>query len=173
MNRRNILTIPAITALGLVILSGTAIAQTKSLKDQLVATWTVASWEQVFKDGTKRQDFGPNPKGVASFDASGHFFFMFAKPDLPKIVATDRIKVTPQEAQAINAGSIAYFGTYTVDEASKTVTLQLESSTYPNQLSVSQKRVITALTADELKLTNATPTAGDGSAINISFKRAK
>ena len=80
MNRRNILTIPAITALGLVILSGTAIAQTKSLKDQLVATWTVASWEQVFKDGTKRQDFGPNPKGVASFDLT----FWRVVPHLPK-----------------------------------------------------------------------------------------
>jgi hypothetical protein len=173
MNRCGILNKSAITALGLFVLSGSAIAQTKSLKDQLVATWTLTSWEQVFKDGTKRQDFGPNPKGVASFDASGHFFFMFAKPDLPKIAATDRTKVTPQEAQAINLGSIAYFGAYTVDEASKTIALQLESSTYPNQLSVPQKRVITALTADELKLTNATTTAGDGSTINFVFKRAK
>jgi hypothetical protein len=173
MNRRNKFSLFAITALGLALLSTSVLAQQKTLKDQLVATWTITSWEQVLKDGTKRQDFGPNPKGVASFDASGHFFFMFAKPDLPKIAATDRIKVTPQEAQAINAGSLAYFGTYAVDDASKTITLQIETSTYPNQLSVSQKRVITALTPDELKLTNATPTAGDGSAINISFRRAK
>jgi len=173
MNRRSILTVYAITALGLVMLSGSSVAQTKSLKDQLTGTWTLTSWEQAFKDGTKRQDFGANPKGVASFDVNGHFFVMFARSDLPKIASTDRTKVTPQEAQTINVGSIAYFGTYTVDEPTKTIVLQMESSTYPNQLSAPQKRVITTLTAEELRLTNATPTAGDGSTINFAFKRAK
>jgi hypothetical protein len=161
------------TVLGLILLPGNTVAQQKPFKEQLTGTWTLGSWEQVFKDGTKRQDFGTNPKGVASFDANGHFFVMFARPDLPKIASTDRTKVTPQEAQAINVGSIAYFGTYSVDEPTKTITLQMESSTYPNQLAVPQKRVITALTADELKLTNATPTASDGSTINFAFKRAK
>lgn len=173
MNRRNIFSLFAIPALGLALLPTGVAAQQKTLKDQLVATWTVTSWEQVSKDGTKRQDFGANPKGVAGFDVNGHFFVMFARSDLPKIAATDRTKVTPQEAQTINVGSIAYFGTYTVDEPTKTIVLQMESSTYPNQLSAPQKRVITTLTAEELRLTNATPTAGDGSTINFAFKRAK
>jgi hypothetical protein len=173
MNRRNVISISAMTALGLMLLSGNTVAQQKSLKEQLAGTWTLVSWEQAFKDGTKRQDFGTNPKGVASFEANGHFFVMLARPDLPKIASTDRTKATPQEAQAITVGSIAYFGTYTVDEPTKTILLQMESSTYPNQLSAPQRRVITALTADELKLTNATPTAGDGSTINFAFRRAK
>jgi hypothetical protein len=172
MNQRSILNTSAITALALVMLSGSVPAQQKALKEQLVGTWTLVSWEQATTDGTKRQDFGPNPKGITTFDASGHVVTMYARPDLPKIASTDRIKVTPQEAQAINVGSLAYFGTYTVDEASKTITLQMESSTYPNQLSVPQKRVITTLTAEELKFTNPTPTAGAGQ-INIAYKRAK
>jgi Lipocalin-like domain len=172
MIRRNFLGIAAITALSLSLLPANAIAQQKTLKDQLVGTWTLVSWEQATTDGTKRQDFGPNPKGITIFDANGHVFTMYARPDLPKISATDRIKVTPQEAQAINVGSLAYFGTYTVDEATKTITLQMESSTYPNQLSVTQKRVITTLTAEELKFNNPTPTAGVGQ-INIAYKRAK
>ena len=173
MYRRNIISICAMTTLGLILPLGNTVAQQKPLKEQLAGTWTLVSWEQAFKDGTKRQDFGTNPKGVASFETNGHFFVMFARPDLPKVASTDRTKVTPQEAQAITVGSIAYFGTYTVDEPTKTITLQMESSTYPNQLSVPQKRVITALTADELKLANATPTAGDGSTISFAFKRAK
>jgi Lipocalin-like domain len=172
MNWRNILSLSAITALGLVILPGGVFAQQKTLKEQLVGTWTLVSWEQATADGTKRQDFGPNPKGVTTFDANGHVLTMYARPDLPKIAATDRIKVTPQEAQAINVGSLAYFGTYTVDEATKTITLQMESSTYPNQLSVPQKRVITTLTSEELKFNNPTPTAGVGQ-INIAYKRVK
>jgi hypothetical protein len=104
------------TALGLILPLGNTVAQQKPLKEQLAGTWTLVSWEQAFKDGTKRQDFGTNPKGVASFETNGHFFVMFARPDLPKVASTDRTKVTPQEAQAITVGSIAYFGTYTVDE---------------------------------------------------------
>jgi hypothetical protein len=172
MNRRSILTLAVITALDLVFSLSGAVAQTKLLKDQLIGTWTLVSWEQVNKDGTKRQDFGPSPKGVTTFDAAGHVFTMYARPDLPKIASDDRTKATPQEAQAINAGILAYFGTYTVDEASKTITLQMESTTYPNQLTVPQKRVISALTSDELTFSNPTPTAGGGQ-INIAYKRAK
>ena len=156
MHRRTIL---AITALGFVVSANFATAQTKSLKDQLVGTWSLVSWEQVNKDGTKRQDFGQTPKGVTTFDAAGHVFTMYARPDLPKIASDDRTKATPQEAQAINAGTLAYFGTYTVDEPTKTITLQMESTTYPNQLSAPQRRVISTLTADELKFSNPTPTA--------------
>ena len=172
MNRRSILTLSAVTALGLVWALPGAIAQTKSVKDQLVGAWTLVSWAQVNKDGTKQQDFGPNPKGVVSFDATGRFFVMFARPDLPKIASTDRLKVSPQEAQAINIGSIAYFGTYTLDEPSKTVLLKIESSTYPNQLGAEAKRVITSLTADELKYTNMS-VIGGGGPIDTAFKRAK
>jgi hypothetical protein len=169
MDRRSLLNLSLITALGLAV-PCSAMAQTKPLKDQLVGTWTLMSWEQTGKDGTKAQDFSANPKGVSSFDANGHFFVMFARPDLPKIASTDRTKVTPQEAHTINVGSIAYFGTYTVDEPSKTVSLKIESSTFPNQLGIDQKRVITSLTADELKYTNTTASGGP---IDTVFRRAK
>jgi hypothetical protein len=171
MNRRSILGLSAITGLVLTLLPGNAIAQQKTLKEQLVGTWTLVSWEQTTKDGGKQQDFGTNPKGVASFDGNGRFFVMFARPDLPKIASPERTKVTPQEAQAINVGSIAYFGTYTMDEPSKTVSLKIESSTYPNQLGTETKRVITSLTADELKYTNTTPIGGGP--INTAFRRVK
>jgi hypothetical protein len=90
---------------------------------------------------------------------------------LPKIASPERTKVTPQEAQAINVGSIACYGTYTVDEPSKTLLLNIESSTYPNQLGTQAKRVITSVTADELKYTNTTPIGGGP--ITAAFKRTK
>src|SRR5690349_194983 len=71
MNRRNVISLSAATALGLAFLSGSAIAQQKSLKDQLVGTWTVAAWEQTNKDGSKLHRFGANPKGVNVFNADG------------------------------------------------------------------------------------------------------
>lgn len=171
MNRRNALNASMIIAFGLALPLSGALAQTKSAKDQLVGTWTLVSWEQANKDGTKQQDFGANPKGIASFDADGRFFIMFARPDLPKIASTERTKVTPQEAQAINVGSIAYFGTYSLEDANKVLLFRIESSTYPNQLGTEAKRVITSLTADELKYTNTAPIGGGP--ITTAFKRAK
>jgi hypothetical protein len=78
---------------------------------------------------------------------------------------------TPEEAKAITAGSIAYFGTYTVDEAAKTVVLRIDSSTLANQLGVDQKRIVNSITADEMKMTN--PTSVAGNVISYTFNRAK
>src|SRR5262245_8129030 len=165
-----ILGIAAALTLGLALLPGAATAQQKSLKEQLVGTWTLVSWEQTTPDGSKSNRFGANAKGVNVFTADGRFFLMFARADLPKLASGDPRKGTPEEAQAIAGGAISYWGTYTVDEATKTMSLRLESSTLPNQLGIEQKRNIVSLTADELKYTNPSPVIGGK--IEVSFKRA-
>ena len=170
MNRRNIFGLSVIAALGLALLPGSALAQQKSLKEQLVGTWTAASWEQTNKDGTKFQRFGANPKGVNVFDANGRFFVMFARADLPKFASSNPMKTTPEENKAVMEGSIAYYGTYTVDETAKTPTLRVEASSFPHQVGSEQKRTINSLTASELKLSN--PTASAGGHIDYVMKRA-
>jgi hypothetical protein len=170
MNRRHILGLSMIAAFGLALLPGNALAQQKSLKDQLVGTWTLVSWDQTNKDGSKFQRFGANPKGVNVFDANGRFFIMFARPDLPKIASNNPSTPTPEEAKAIVGGAISYFGTYTVDEAKKTISFRLEASSYPNLLGSDQPRTISSLTADELKYSNSVPTTGGQ--INYVLKRA-
>ena len=172
MNRRNILSLSSIAALGLDMLPGNAVAQTKSLKDQLVGTWTVTSQEQVRKDGSKVERFGANPKGITIFEANGRFATILARPDLPKLASNDPMNPSPAEAKALAVGSLAYFGTYTVDEPSKTIVLKLEASTLPNQLGFEGKRVINTLTADELKYTNTTA-VGDLGPVVTSYRRAK
>jgi hypothetical protein len=172
MNRRSILNLSAVTALGLVVSLNSAVAQTKFLKDQLVGTWTVTSQEQVRKDGSKVERFGANPKGIAIFEASGRFVTILARPDLPKLASNDPMNPSPAEAKALALGSLAYFGTYTVDEPSKTILLKIEASTLPNQLGFEGKRVIDTLTADELKYTNTTA-VGDLGPVVTSYRRAK
>ena len=73
MNRRSILSISAMTVAGLALLPGTAVAQQKTLKEQLTGTWTVVSVDNTAPDGKKSQLFGPNPKGILVFDASGQY----------------------------------------------------------------------------------------------------
>jgi hypothetical protein len=169
MYRGNILSVTALAAFGLAFLPGSAAAQQKTLKEQLVGVWNLAAQDRTAPDGTKVHTYGANPKGIAYYGADGRFFVLFARGDLPKIAANDRAKATPEEAKALVGGTIAYSGTYTVDEPSKTITLRLEVTTFPNQ-SPNQRRIVTSLTANELKFTN--PTAADGSRIEVTLKRA-
>jgi Lipocalin-like domain len=172
MNRRNILSLSVVTTFGFAVCSGNAFAQQKSIKDQLVGTWTVTSQEQARKDGSKVERFGANPKGITIFEANGRFATILARADLPKLASNDPMKPSPAEAMALAVGSVAYFGTYTVDEPSKTILLKIEASTLPNQLGFEGKRVINTLTADELKYTNTTA-VGDLGPVVTSHRRAK
>jgi len=52
------------------------------------------------------------------------------KSDLPKFAANNRQAGTPEENKAVVQGSLAYFGTYSVDEAAKTVTIHIESCSF-------------------------------------------
>jgi Lipocalin-like domain len=144
-------------------------AQQRSLKDQLVGTWTLASWERTMPNGTKAQSYGTNPKGVVMFDANGRMFAMFARPDLPRIASNNPTAATPEEAKAVMTGLIAYFGMYTVDDANKVISLRLDASTFPNQLAGEQKRTITSLTADELKYDTISL---NGDKISVGLRRA-
>ena len=103
-----------------------ATAQEPSLKEQLIGTWMLVSWEQMQPDGTKFRKYGDDPRGFHIFERNGRFFAMMARPDLPKLSAADPQKATPEEARAIMAGSIAYYGTYVVNEAERMVTLRME-----------------------------------------------
>jgi len=150
---------------------GNAVSQQKPLKDQLVGTWTLASWEQTYPDGRKDQAFGSNPKGIHTFSADGRFALVFLRPDLPKLASNDRVTPTPEEAMAVAKGAIAYYGTYTVSEADKTVTLNIEGTSYSNQIGLPQKRIVTSISADELSYEN--PRSTSGGQIRVGLKRAK
>jgi hypothetical protein len=90
---------------------------------------------------------------------------------LPKIAAGARDKGTAEENKAIVSGSIANFGTYTVDPKGKTITLNIETATYPNWDGTSQTRPMKYANG-VLTYTVATPSAG-GSPLEVSWKRIK
>lgn len=152
-------------------LSGVAFAQQKSAKEQIVGAWTLVSVASEMDDGKKGEPFGPSPKGMIIFSSDGHFSLFQSRAELPKIAANDRAKATPEEAQSIMASSIAYYGTYKMDESAKELVVNLTASTYANVAAIpNQKRIITALTADELKFDN--PRTPNGMTLRTSWKRA-
>jgi hypothetical protein len=169
MNRRNILSLSAITALGLVLSASNAVAQTKSLKDQLVGTWTLVSETDTTSDGKKSEGFGSNPLGVYMFDASGHFAQMLMRAELPKF--DNRLQGTPEQNKAVVQGSVAFYGTYSVNEADKVVTVHVVGGSFAKFNGTDGKRVITSLTADELKFTN--PATSGGTSADTVWRRAR
>ena len=72
---------------------------------------------------------------------------------------------------AMASSALAYTGTYTVDENTKTIHANVETSTWPNLVGApNQRRIITSITADEMKFTN--PRTASGLTLEIVWKRA-
>jgi hypothetical protein len=170
MNRRHTFSLSVITALGLAMLASSAVAQQKSLQQQLVGTWNLVSVDQTDSQGKKHQLFGPNPKGSQVLDASGQYVQIIWRSDVPRFKANSRLKGTAEENAAIVQGTTANFGTWTVDEASKTLTVRYEGSLFPNQAGSESKRIVT-VTGDELRVSN--PATGSGMRSDTVWRRAK
>jgi hypothetical protein len=170
MNRRATLamTTTALVCLAAGLSASDSLAQQKSLKDQLVGSWTLVSSDQVRPDGSKLKQFGDNPKGINVFAANGRFFVMVASADNSQIASNGRTN-SGEDGRIVE--SIAYYGTYTINEEVTVISLHLDASTFPNQVGTDQKRIITSLTADELKYSS--PAAISGVQVHQVWKRAE
>jgi hypothetical protein len=170
MNRRATLATTTALCLAVGLSASDALAQQKSRKEQLVGTWTLVSSDQVRPDGSKLRQFGANPNGINVFDANGRFFLMMASADNLRIASNDR-SMTKSEEDGLIVESIAYYGTYTLNEEVNVISLHLDASTFPNQVGTDQKRSITSLTANEL--TYSSPAAKSGDQVHQVWKRAQ
>jgi hypothetical protein len=172
MNRRNTVVLFSSTALGIAfLLPGNVVAQTKSLREQLVGTWMLVTAETTAQDGTKNALFGTSPKGIVMFDAGGRFAQIQVRADRPKFKANNRLQGTPEENKAALAGGVGQFGTWAINEADSSLSVHMEAVVhYPNEEGTDQKRLV-SLTADELKIIN--PLTGDGGRAELVYKRTK
>jgi hypothetical protein len=163
----------AAAMLALALSAGAAAAQpATSLKDQIVGTWNFVVAEVTAPDGKKSFPFGETPKGILIFTADGHFAQIHVASDVPKIASNNRLTGTPEEYAGIMRRSLSVFGTWTVDEAKKTVTYNIVSSSFPNWEGEAQTRSIDKLTEDEFVNTNPGVAGGRGSASNF-YRRVK
>jgi hypothetical protein len=162
----------AAALLALALSVGTATAQPTSLKDGIVGTWNFVVAEVTAPDGKKSFPFGETPKGILIFTADGRFAQIHVAGDVPKIASNNRLTGTPEEYAEIMRRSLSVFGTYTVDEANKTVTYNIVSASFPNWQGETQTRAIDKLTSDEFVNTNRGVAGGRGSASNF-YRRVK
>ncbi len=164
MNRRHVGVLAILAMLGIAALPGSAPAQQKSLKEQLLGTWTLVSLAEVYPDGRRENPWGPDLKGAVNFDSSGKVMLMLIGADLPNPTGK------PQESSRM---VVAYFGTYAVDETAHTVTYTAERATTPVFDGLARKANVT-VNGDELRQTSAPVTGPQGTFIpNLVFRRAQ
>ena len=175
MNRRNTLTltIMALLCFSVALPAGNAAAQQKSLRDQLVGVWMYVSAGVTPPNGTKQPDpnYGANPNGIVILDASGRYVDVEMRPDRPKFKGSQPYRETASAevwGEAAKAFAVN-FGTWSVDEASKTLIQHWEGALFPNNEGRETKSSI-MLTGDELKLVGTSPAGATDTDV---YRRAK
>jgi len=173
MSRSRLLTVATAALLCLLtgLLSGASIAQTKISKDQLVGTWMYTSVVVERQDGTKFEPWGPKPVGSLIFTANGRYSLQLIRADIPPFASKDRLKGTAEEYKAVAEGVLSHFGTYTVNAAEGTYTLNVEASSFSSDNATKQVRTVTSFSRDEFKTFNPTPTTPFKA--YATFKRVK
>ena len=163
MNRRTAL---AVTAAALS--APTAMAQQRSLKDQLVGTWMLVSDEVTPLNGTKRQI--ANPKGILMFDAGGRYAYFLVRGDRPKY-RSPGAPTTEEIAATVRDYTGGNFGTWSVSEADKTLTRHYDGALNPNNAGTDAKATV-SLSGDELRLSTMSP-GGSGTRADTVYRRAR
>jgi hypothetical protein len=167
---KHLLNLAVVTMIGIACSASSGLAQQKSLKDQLVGTWTLVSAEAMEPSGNKLPLVrGGNLKGLQIFTDSGKVSFQIIG-DHAMVASKDLLKMTPDELKATAESVLSYFGSYTVNEAEKSYTIQIDASTFANQTTAPAKRLV-EINGDEMKVINSGRLAG-GQTI-IVWKRAK
>jgi hypothetical protein len=133
-----------------------AAAPPKPLKDQLVGSWTLLLVDNVKGDNTQSGAFGPNPIGSIIFAPDGHYSLQIMRSVPPANVLTE-------------------FGTYTANDADKSLTLRAEDSSNPSLDAKPQKTQVTAITNEVLTWSGPPPAGAPAGTtkMDLAWKKTK
>jgi hypothetical protein len=121
--------------------------------DRLAGTWRLESWVSMTA-WRSTPVFGPSPRGTLIFDPQTAIAAV-------QIAATPRaalhvalwVTADPGEARAAYVSYFAYWGRYTVDEATSTLVIVIEDCLFPNWSGTRQRRAY-RFDADDLVLSS-------------------
>jgi Lipocalin-like domain len=157
MDRRSILRLCGSAAMGLIASSAKVFAQSEktSAKDSIVGTWTLMIADDVGKEGNKVPAFGPLPKGTATFGSDGRY----------------SLELTSSSGKE---PPLSCSGTYTLADATKTLTLRVDQSSASTWRGTTQTGKLNFLTSDYLGWTQSTPlvASADFASAELIWRRA-
>jgi Lipocalin-like domain len=112
----------------------------KALRDRLSGSWRLVSFTLKHPAGRETHPYGKDAIGMLSYDGHGHMAGQIMSRRRPAFASERPRGGTDDEVRAAFDGYIAYFGTYSVDEAASVVTHQVEGSLLPNWIGTPQRR---------------------------------
>jgi hypothetical protein len=159
MIRIGILASHVALALGVTAFAGDSMAQQRIAKDQLVGAWTIVSCASP-NSGNPAPCVDPH--GGMIIDAGGRSAVVFAAGGRPNFSAGGgRRQQSAEDYKAAAEGLVAFFGTWSFDEAGQQFTSRVETSLFPNaeggDLTFSVSR-----SGDELRLVQVSGNNGNG-----------
>ena len=151
---RQSISVLCLSATALILLSAGAMAQQKTLKEQIQGPWQLASCNSTTEKGEKVTYCANNPTGILILAGNGHYSLT---------------TMAGARKEAVAADVAANFGTWSVDEASKTLTLHRDTALFPANNGKDIKTNI-SLSGEELHSTGS----GDGGAhLDVTYRRFK
>lgn len=131
----------ATAAAAAALLNACAVPNSKPQLHGPVGNWRILTIETVLPDGQISTAFmGKQPVGIISYQANGLVAVQLMRDPKPAFAAGSRVKATPEELKGAYFGYYAYWGTYTVDAESKTISHQLTASLMPEEVGITYKR---------------------------------
>jgi hypothetical protein len=133
----------AVRPLMLFVLAGAICAQstTPSLRDRFAGVWKLLSCELKASNGDISYPYGEQPVGRLIYDKAGRMSALLMRPGRRSSYTSGRLRESTREdlVEALT-GFTAYFGTYDIDESSRTVIHHVQASIYPSWVGTDLKR---------------------------------
>lgn len=120
----------------------------------LVGSWDLVSLENRGEDGSVHRPFGEAPVGRITYTADGRMTAQIMRDKREPFATNQLYSGTTEEKAAAFDSYIAYYGTYVVDAAQRTVTHTVEASLFPNWVGGRQQRFY-KLEGEQLILSSA------------------
>ena len=133
---------------------------TLSMTD-LVGAWRLVSVIEVFEDGERRPEFGPNADGYLSYSPNGIVSAVLGSMDRPASTSSDAQAASDGELVKMARPFIAYAGPFTIQPDSDTVTHHVDVALFTNWQTGDQIRHV-LVEKDQLVISASPRTGADG-----------
>jgi hypothetical protein len=135
----------------------------ETLKERIVGTWKIISWETVRPNGQVINIWmGPHPTGLIIYQSNGYMAVQIMadpRPTFAQLPST----TPPSSDEFRNAffGYYAYWGTYTINDAGTSVTHDVQGSERPHEVGRKYERSV-LIEGTKIVLTTPNYKAGAG-----------
>jgi hypothetical protein len=152
------------------MIASTKMAQSQDVPN-LLGTWRLVSFEARDSKGQLQYPLGKHVFGLLMYDAGGNMSAHVMRRDRALFAANHPDCGTDAEVRAAFEGYASYFGTYTIDQATQTVTHHVRGAWYPNWIGSDQLRHFTFEGSRLLLSTPALVPGGDSLEYVLTWER--